>query len=235
MSKAIAVIPARGGSKRIPKKNIKPLLGKPMIGYTIQAAFDCGLFERVVVSTDCPDIADVSRKLGAEVPFMREAEIADDITPVSAATLDALNRIDPDGSRYDYVCQLMANCPMRDAGDISASFNHFTNHEAGAQISVTRYGWLNPWWAMEMNEGQPLRPVFKEKLKERSQDLPNLFCPTGAVWWAKCNVLRSEGTFHIDEKIGYELNWVNAVDIDDNDDWAMAEFLMSRRLAGESS
>ncbi|WP_415715159.1 cytidylyltransferase domain-containing protein [Maridesulfovibrio sp.] len=235
MDKAIAVIPARGGSKRLPKKNIKPLLGVPMIGYTIQAALECGLFERVVVSTDCPEIAEVSQKLGAEVPFIREAGIADDITPVSAATLDALNRVDPEGSRYGYVCQLMANCPMRDAGDISASYEHFTQHGAGAQISVTRYGWLNPWWAMEMDEGQPLRPIFKEKLTARSQDLADLFCPTGAIWWAKSEVLRAEGTFHTDEKIGCEINWVNAVDIDDENDWAMAEFLMSRRLAGESS
>lgn len=233
--KAIAVIPARGGSKRIPKKNIKPLLGKPMIGYTIEAALESGLFQRVIVSTDSPEIAKVSEQLGAEVPFMREPAIADDITPVSAATLDALNKVDPEGNKYDYICQLMANCPMRDADDIRSSFSNLKKHKAGAQISVTKYGWLNPWWAMEMDSGKPLKPVFEAKLKERSQDLAPLFCPTGAVWWATCNTLRQEGTFHTKDKIGFELNWKNAVDIDDYEDWDMAEFLMTQRQAGSRS
>ncbi len=206
------------------------MLGKPMIGYTIKAALESGLFERVIVSTDCPEIAEISKSLGAEVPFMRNPNIADDITPVSVATLDALTKIDPDANKYTYICQLMANCPMRDSVDIIASFDHFRKQEARTQISVTRYGWLNPWWAMEMEEGKPLRPLFEEKLKERSQDLATLFCPTGAIWWATCDALREEKTFHAPDRKGFELNWKNAVDIDDHDDWTMAEFLMTQKF-----
>lgn len=228
-NKNLAVIPARGGSKRIPKKNIRKMLNLPMIGYTIQAAIESGLFDRVIVSTDCHDIANISKELGADVPFMRDASIADDITPISAATLDALCKIDPNKTKYKYICQLMANCPMRDAKTIKSSFQHFIKHNAPAQISVTKYGWLNPWWAMEMDEGKPLNPIFPEKLKERSQDLPALYCPTGAVWWAKCDTLRKEKTFHCPEKIGFELDWKEAVDIDDEEDWGMAEFLLTQK------
>ncbi len=93
----IAIIPARGGSKRIPGKNIRPLVGKPIIAYTIAAARESGLFERVVVSTDSPEIAEVARQYDAEVPFLRDENLADDFTPVSSVTADALFRLDPAG------------------------------------------------------------------------------------------------------------------------------------------
>ena len=108
----IAIIPARGGSKRVPGKNIRPLAGKPLIAYTIEAALTCGLFHRVVVSTDSEEIAAVARVHGAETPFLRSAGISDDVTPISAATADALERLDPAGVLYSAVAQLMANCPL---------------------------------------------------------------------------------------------------------------------------
>jgi len=94
----LAVIPARGGSKRLPGKNIRDLRGRPLIAYTIEAALGSGLFERVIVSTDSPTIAAAALQAGAEVPFVRSATLADDHTPVSAVTLDALQRVDPDGA-----------------------------------------------------------------------------------------------------------------------------------------
>ncbi len=227
--KLLAVIPARGGSKRIPKKNIRELLGRPMIAYTIDAALESGLFEKVIVSTDCPEIAEVSKYCGAEVPFLREGNIADDHTPVSAATLDALNRIDSEGTYYGSICQLMANCPNRDSKDIAGSYKHFVDYGRKTQISVTKYGWLNPWWAMESEPGKTMRPVFEEKLKSRSQDLPNLFCPTGAIWWSTCDNLRQNKTFHSSDRTGYEISWQHAVDIDDYEDWELAEILLTLR------
>ena len=108
----IAIIPARGGSKRIPGKNVRELAGRPMIAYTIEAACASGLFERVVVSTDSQEIAEIAERYGAESPFLRDAGLADDVTPVSLATLDALQRLDPDGGQYDTLAQLMPNCPV---------------------------------------------------------------------------------------------------------------------------
>jgi pseudaminic acid cytidylyltransferase len=223
----IAVIPARGGSKRVPKKNIKPMRGKPLIAYTIEAARQSNLFERVVVSTDSQEIADVSCQYGAEVPFLRNQALADDFTPVSAVTVDMLLRLDPAGTRYNYVCQLMANCPLRTSANIADSFRQLTVTGAGSQISVVRYGWQNPWWAMKRNDDFLLDPVFKECMTKRSQDLPELYCPTGAVWWAKAEILRREGTYHVVDRTGWEISWQQGVDIDTDDDWDMAEVLLS--------
>jgi N-acylneuraminate cytidylyltransferase len=221
----IAVIPCRGGSKRVPGKNIKPLGGKPLVAYTIEAALRSSVFDSVIVSTDSAEIAGVARAYGASVPFLRGADLADDHTPVSAATVDALRRVDPGGTVYRNVAQLMANCPFRNAEDILGSYRQFVAGEAGSQISVSEYGWLNPWWAMTCDEREVLHPVFREKLEARSQDLPRLVCPTGAIWWAKATALLSHGTFYVPGYTGWRLPWRRALDIDTEEDWEMAEAL----------
>ena len=221
----VAVVPARGNSKRVPGKNIRLLNGRPAIQYTIEAALDSMLFERVVVSTDNEEIASIAKASGAEVPFIRDASLADDFTPVSDVTLDVINRIDAAKS-FRAVCQLMANCPLRNAQDIRNSYKQFTESGADAQLSVTEYGWLNPWWAMRMNEAHTLTHLLPEALGKRSQDLPPVFCPTGAIWWAKCDALRRQGSFHTADKTGWLIPWYRAVDIDSEDDWKMAEVLM---------
>lgn len=221
----LAVIPARGGSKRIPRKNIKSLHGKPMIAYTIEAALQSGVFAKVIVSTDDAEIAEISRGYGAEVPFVREATLADDHTPASLVTLDALEKLDPTASTYTRVSQLMPNCPLRDAEDIQKSLEQFQQANADTQLSVNRFGWLNPWWAFKMDK-ERLEPLFPEAFKTRSQDLPTLYALTGALWWAKTDVLRREKTFHTTTRTGFELFWQHALDIDDDDDWQMAEVLL---------
>ena len=225
--KAIAIIPARGGSKRIPGKNIKVLAGKPIISYTILAAIRSGLFTQVVVSTDSHEIAKVSRQCGADVPFIRDSQLADDITPVSAVTADVLHRLDPACKKFDAVAQLMPNCPLRTADDVIRSYEQFVQTSAQSQISVVRYGWQNPWWAMRMNHNNELHPVFKEAVSQRSQDLPELFCPTGAIWWARAETLCRRKTFHIDNRTGWEIPWQRGIDIDTPEDWEMAEALLS--------
>lgn len=225
----IAVIPARIGSKRVPRKNMKPLNGRPLISYTIDAALRSGIFKKVIVSTDSPELADVARSYGAEVPFLRDRSLADDYTPVSEVTIDVLQRLDPDGEIFPHVCQLMPNCPLRTDGDILDSHGQFMSTKTESQISVVRYGWQNPWWAMRRVEDYTLDPVFKEYITQRSQDLPELFCPTGAVWWARAGFLRREGSFHAPGRTGWEIPWRRGLDIDTDDDWTMAEVLM--RLA----
>jgi pseudaminic acid cytidylyltransferase len=223
--KIIAIIPARGGSKRIKGKNIRPLVGKPIIAYTIAAARESGLFEHVVVSTDSEEIAEVARQYNAEVPFLRDENLADDFTPVSSVTADALVRLDPHGNKFNMVAQLMPCCPLRTADDINDSYRQFKKTRAESQISMVRYGWQNPWWAMRHNERQELKPVFSEQMTARSQDLPDLFCPTGAIWWARTEVLRRTKTFHLDNRTGWEIPWRRGIDIDTFEDWAMAEVL----------
>ena len=223
--KLLAVIPARGGSKRIPRKNIRELCGRPMIAYTIDAALESGLFAEVVVSTDDPEIANTSVGLGANVPFLREPILSDDYTPVSLVTVDVLEHLDPEGDLYDRVVQLMPNCPLRTSDDIDSSYRQFCRTGSDSQISVTRYGWQNPWWAMKRTPEMQLEPLFEESVTVRSQDLPEVFCPTGAVWWAKTETLRQKKTFHIAGRTGWEITWKRGVDIDTEDDWALAEML----------
>jgi pseudaminic acid cytidylyltransferase len=221
----LAVIPARAGSKRIPDKNVRPLGGRPLLAYTVEAALQSGVFDRVVVSTDSPEIGALARRLGAEAPFLREPALADDMTPVSAATRDALERLDPDSTAFLAVAQLMANCPLRNAADICESLAAFETSGASSQVSVVRFGWWNPWWAMRFGPKRQLEPLFPEAATTRSQDLPDLFCPTGAVWWARAETLRREGTFHVAGRVGWEIPWERGIDIDTEDDWRFAEAL----------
>ena len=228
----LAVIPARGGSKRVPGKNIRPLGGRPALAYTIEAALQSGIFRTVIVSSDSEAIAAVARSEGAEVPFLREPALATDDVPVSSATVDALERLDPDGRIYSAVAQLMPNCPLRTAEDVRSSWAQFESGHSPAQLSVTRFGWQNPWWAFHREEDRTLSPLFPDRITAPSQTLPDLFCPTGAIWWASSALLRAAGTFHVDRRTGWEIPWERAVDIDTEEDWRMAEALF--RIARET-
>jgi pseudaminic acid cytidylyltransferase len=225
---ALAVIPARGGSRRVPRKNIREMQGRPLLAYSVDAAVRSALFARVVVSTDDEEIASVARAAGADVPFLRAAALADDITPVSRATIDVIDRLEEAGEAYVEVCQLMPNCPLRTADDVVASHRQFTDRPADSQISVARYGWQSPWWAMRQAADGSLDPLFPEAMRERSQDLAELLCPTGAVWWARTDALRRAGTFHLAGRTGWEIDWRHAIDIDTEEDWRLAEALMAR-------
>jgi CMP-N-acetylneuraminic acid synthetase len=233
--KLLAVIPARGGSKRLPRKNIRPLGGLPLIAYTITAALESGLFEQVLVSTDSPEIAEVSRCYGALVPFLRQEHLADDFTPVSAVTVDTLSRVDPAGRIFQSVAQLMPNCPLRTSADVLGSYHQFCRDQAQSQISVVRYGWQNPLWAMQRNAHNELAPLFPEQMTVRSQDQPGLFCPTGAIWWAKAEALRTEKTFHMQNRTGWEICWEHGIDIDTLEDWNLTELLFEMSLRQEAA
>lgn len=216
----IAVIPARGGSRRLPRKNIRVLDGTPLIAFSIRAAVDSAVFDRVIVSTDDAEIAAIARDYGAEIPFLRDSQLADDFSPVSHVTIDALDRLQEECTA---VAQLMPNCPFRTAADVRSSFVQFTEGTAGTQLSVTSYGWLNPWWAQEVHADSQLLPLFPTALVSRSQDLQKLVCPSGAIWWARPQILREHRTFYAPGYSGFELPWDRALDIDDEADWQMAE------------
>lgn len=221
----IAIIPARGGSKRIKDKNIVDFGGMPMLARTIIAAQESTIFDRIVVSTDDNNIAFVAESYGVEVPFLRSGK-NDDYSPVSEATICALNQVENYyGEDYGYVVQLMANCPLRNANDIRASFEHFLKSDSDFQISCFKFGWMNPWWAVRLDkDGTPER-LFEKECQMRSQDLENLYCPTGAIWIAKTDKLKKAGTFYGEGYKMYPLNWTSAVDIDNIEDLEMAKFL----------
>ncbi len=228
--KRVAIIPARGGSKRIPKKNIMDFFGKPMIAYTIEAAIVSQLFDSVIVSTDDEKIAAVALEYGAEVPFMRD-EHADDHANVSQVVAYTLGKLQQDlGKTYDTACMLMANCPIRSSEDIINAMQIFDDSETKFQISAFEYGWMNPWWAHKLDEQNKATPVFEKATKSRSQDLSDLYCPTGAIWIAESEALVKSKTFYGPEFTFCAVDWKSAVDIDDYKDLDMAKaiFLLKK-------
>lgn len=221
----IAIIPARGGSKRIPRKNIVDFLGKPMIAWTIEAALGSGCFDRVLVSTDEPEIAGIGIAAGAAVPFLRQIG-SDDHAPASLATIAALHQAEAHWqTRYAVVAQLMPNCPLRSAADVRAAVEHFAQGPAAFQISCFRFGWMNPWWAVRLDaDGQPSR-LFHEAATQRSQDLDPLYCPTGAIWIADRDALLDANSFYGPGHRFLPMAWEAAIDIDDDADLRMARAL----------
>jgi len=228
--KNIAIILARGGSKRLPKKNILDFGGKPLIAWTIDAALKSEVFDNILVSTDSKEIADISLKYGAEVPFLRE-ENSDDFSSSSSASYVALNQAEKYWDKtYDTVTQLMANCPLRTAEDIQNSLKFFHEKKLSAQISCFKFGWMNPWWAFKYNDKNIIEEIFPKVKNKRSQDLPNLYCPSGAIWIAKRDLFIKNRDFRIP---GYDyktLNWTSCIDIDNEDDFLMAKILLDYKL-----
>lgn len=221
----VAVIPARGGSKRLPKKNILEFKGKPMIAWTIEAALESKLFDVVLVSTDSEEIAKVAKKHGAYVPFLRNAN-ADDYSTVSQATMTALHQLRQHNGRvYKTVVQLMANCPLRTTKEITQQLNLFEKSKhKNSLLSGFKYGMFNPWWAhYKDNEGNLKRLHNEKDENTRSQDLKELLCPSGATWITTVESLEQYQTFYSPGYNFHELSWLEALDIDDVDDLNLAK------------
>ena len=231
----IAIILARGGSKRIPRKNIIDFAGKPMVAWTIEAAISSNCFENVVVSTDDEEIASIAKIYGAEVPFLR-TEAFDDHATSSEATIATLLKLEKYWSkRFDIVAQLMSNCPLRDNKDVRNLMLAFESSKPPAQISVFKYGFCNPWWAIEIsNEGKPIF-LHKDAIAKRSQDLPELYCPTGALWIANRNELVKHKTFYCKDHVVEPLSWTSSIDIDEYTDLKIAEACYELKKTGATS
>ncbi len=224
--KRIAVIPARGGSKRIPHKNIIDFEGKPLLVWTIQAAQESGLFDRIVVSTDDREIAEVAERAGVQVPFLR-IEANDDVSPISLATVAAVTQAQTHwGEEYKTVTQLMPTCPLRTSEVIAACHNQFAIAEVNSQISCFKFEWMNAWWAAKLDSRFVPEFLFPDAVKGgnvRSQELPSLYAPCGAVWIGKtCELLRTK-TFYSEGHTLFPIPWKAAVDIDSYEDLEFAK------------
>jgi CMP-N-acetylneuraminic acid synthetase len=211
---AIAIIPARGGSKRIPHKNIADVGGKPLLAWTVEAALESDCFEHVIVSTDDEKIAEAGREFGAEVPFLRNVN-ADDHATASQATLTALAQAEQTfSSEFDIVCQLMATTPLRTADHIVEAMKQFDRSRAPAQISCVAFEWQNPWWAVTLDQQGHPTALFPEKRNARSQDLEQLYAPSGAIWLARTAQLKTAESFYLDGLTYCPIDWRAAIDID---------------------
>ena len=224
VAKSIAIIPARGGSRRIPRKNLAEFDGKPLIYWTIKAALESEVFTRVIVSTEDAEIADVAREVGAEVPFLRDS-FFDSYSTASQATIRALEQLQHSQDDFKVVAQLMPNCPLRDSNDIISAMEAFMLHGRKSQISCTSFGWMNPWWAHKLDKDGTPEPLFPKAKEKRSQDLESLFFPTGAIWISEIAQLVSEGSFYTTNHRFEALEFIHAIDIDDAADLELARLL----------
>lgn len=220
----LAIIPAREGSKGIPRKNIKPLMGKPLIGWTIDAAKRSSCIDRLIVSTEDEKIALVARELGADVPFMRPAELAADDTPGISPVLHTISQL-PD---YEWVLLLQPTSPLRTAEDIDGIWQFCRERGAPSAVSICEVG-KHPYWMYQCNPTQRLEPFIKGRPNvTRRQDLPPAYALNGALYLARTDWLLEQQNFIGPETLGYIMPAERSVDLDTLQDWRWVEFLIEQ-------
>jgi CMP-N,N'-diacetyllegionaminic acid synthase len=216
-----ALIPARGGSKGIPRKNIGSFNGQPLLSYTIKAALDCPQIKRVIVSTDCQEIAAIASDFGAEVPFLRPAELASDEASGMAPVLHCLKNI----SECNSLILLQPTSPLRTSSHIAEALDlHFTT--GNSVVSVTKSS-KHPAWMYRINSDLVMDKLLSLDAQRR-QDLDDIYYLNGAIYIASRNQLTDYETFIVNSTRAYIMDAAHSIDIDTYLDWDFAEFLYSR-------
>jgi pseudaminic acid cytidylyltransferase len=222
----VAVIPARGGSERIPHKNIKPFCGKPMIAYSIEAAKNAGIFDRIIVSTDSEKIASTAKEFGSEIPFMRPGNLADNYTGTDAVILHALKWLMEDGDKIDYICCIYATAPFVKTEYIIKGYNLLRDNSATSCYSVTTYP-FPIFRSLKINNQNRLEMFWPEYREQRSQDLPEAYHDAGQFYWANAKNYLKEKQFYSKDAVPVILPRCLVQDIDTPEDWETAEKMYS--------
>jgi CMP-N,N'-diacetyllegionaminic acid synthase len=227
--RVLGVIPARGGSKGISRKNVALLNGKPLIAYTIEAAKQSARLTRTIVSTEDPEIATTAERFGAEAPFVRPAELARDETPMLPVLIHAVGWIEDQGEKFDAVCLLQPTNPMRTASDIDGCIELMERSEADTVFTVlTVPQHYNPHWVYESDSNGNLRLSTGEHNPiPRRQQLPPAFHREGSVYIVKRNVLMEQNTLYGPRVCGYRMKAERSVNIDEPSDWKRAATLVA--------
>ncbi len=225
----LAIIPARGGSKGVPRKNVRELNGKPLIGYTIESAKKSNKVSRVVVTTEDTEIATVSREYKAEVPYLRPDELSQDNSPTMECVLHMLDYLEKtEGYVSDYVLLLQCTSPLRNHSHINEAIDKLLNSDYDSIVSVCEAE-VNPYWA-NIFEGDKLKYFIEEGRKiTRRQELPNVYRMNGAIYLIKTEVLKKQKTFEPEEVMGYIMDSYSSVDIDTEMDFKIAEAIIKER------
>ncbi|MDR5674228.1 acylneuraminate cytidylyltransferase family protein [Halalkaliarchaeum sp. AArc-GB] len=230
-NRVLALIPARGGSSRVPRKNIRDLGGKPLIAHTIEDALNSEVVDDTVVSTDDDEIAAISEEWGAEVPFRRPKELATDTSPTSPVVRHALDWLESNrGEDYNILVLLQATSPFRKPEDIDKSIRKLSNTNGSSLISTTEYS-VPPQWAISENSNGFLQPHCEDSplwsaSSSRSQDF-DLKHPNGAIFATYTDRYRETGTFYTEKTVGYEMPRKRSIDIDEPIDLEIARALIS--------
>jgi len=220
----LAIIPARGGSKRIPRKNIKPFCGKPMIAWSIEAALQSGCFDRVVVSTDDAEIADVALQHGADVPFTRPAELSDDRTGTVPVIRHAIEWFSQAGLAVEQVCCLYATAPFVTAEDLDRGMQVLQGNDCDYAFSVTSYAFPIQR-AIRINAQGRVEMFNPEYFNTRSQDLEEAFHDAGQFYWGRADAWLQGKQIFSPDALPVLLPRHRVQDIDTPEDWVRAEWL----------
>ncbi|PIF51891.1 N-acylneuraminate cytidylyltransferase [Pseudomonas sp. 29] len=224
----VAIIPARGGSKRIPRKNLLPFDGVPMIVRSIRTALESGLFDLVVVSTDDAEIAEMARTHGAQVPFMRPAALADDFTGTAAVIVHALEQLPP----FDFACCIYATAPLLQVRYLREGLELLERHaDKSFAFSVCDFG-FPVQRALTLDEQGALRALYPEFRNTRSQDLPKAFQDAGQFYWGRCEAWLRGEVLYSPASLPVILPRHLVQDIDTAEDWKRAEYLYAALKAG---
>ena len=225
MKKILGIIPARSGSKGVPKKNIRLLAGKPLIQYTADAALKTSGITSIFLSTDSEEIAIIGKQIGLRVPFLRPAELAADTTPTLPVIQHVISSLQSIGEHYDAVCLLQVTSPFRPNGFIDQAIEKFTTSGADSLISVLPVPHeFNPHWVFEPKADGLLHiATGEQEIIKRRQDLPKSYFRDGSVYITKTNVIMEQNSIY-GQKIAYiESNPEYYCNIDNMKDWEIAE------------
>lgn len=208
--KVLAVIAARGGSKGVPRKNLRPAGGRPLIAWTIEEGRKSRFIDRLIVSSEDQEIIEVARSWGCEAPFVRPVELAQDDTPGVDPVLHAIDAL----PGYELVVLLQATSPLRSAADIDGCLERCAEGRANACVSVTAAE-ESPYWMYTLGAGGRIQPLMDSKLAfTRRQELPQAYLLNGAVYVARCEWLRARRTFVTDETLAFVMPRERSLDID---------------------
>lgn len=221
MSKNLCIIPARGGSKRIPRKNIKNFMGKPIIAYSIEAAVNSGLFEEVMVSTEDQEIAEIARKYGADVPFMRSKKSADDFATTVDVLLEVLNEYEILGKKFDNICCIYPTAPFVTETKLAEAFEKLLNDSFDAVFPVIEFSYpIQRSLKIRNNKLEFFFPEFKDS---RSQDLEKAYHDAGQFYLIRTNHLLMNKSIISNNTGSINITELEAQDIDTETDWKIAE------------
>jgi N-acylneuraminate cytidylyltransferase len=219
--KSIAIIPARGGSKRIPRKNIKDFLGKPIIAYSIKAALESKIFDEVMVSTDDEEIAEISKKYGASVPFFRSREMSNDMAMTAPVLIEVLNEYEKLGKDFTHACCLYPCAPFITAERLKEAMNLLVKSNADSVFPIVKFSY--PPQRCFVIRNKEIKMLHPENYNIRSQDLEPLYHDAGQFYCMKVNSLKEEIKLYCNHTLPIILTDSEVQDIDTEDDWKEAE------------
>jgi N-acylneuraminate cytidylyltransferase len=230
----VCLIPARGGSKRIPRKNIKKFCGQPMISWPIQAAISSGVFSRVIVTTDDLEIANVSKSYGGEVPFIRSADLSNDMVGLTEVIRDTIHWLEQNNTFPDFVCCVYATAAFLQSNDLVNAFEELEyNQSADFIMSVCSFQ-SSPFQGLTLSKNKFLKYIWDENAEKRTQDLPPAYFEAGLFWIGKTKCFKNYSNAFCGKVLPYVIPHIRCHDIDTLEDWIYAEdifnFLSNRKV-----